>query len=90
MGTSFAGCPQAMARNGTSYTQPEGSAKAAGLRYVNDAAPGISRLRAGTGFRYLRPDGRALRDAETLARIRKLAIPPAWEQVWICTRDDAW
>ena len=88
MGTSFAGCPRAMARNGNSYTQPEGSAKAAGLRYVNDAAPGIARLRAGSGFRYLRPDGRALRDAETLARIRKLAIPPAWEQVWICTRDD--
>ena len=77
-----------MARNGNSYTLPEGSAKAAGLRYVNDAAPGISRLRAGTGFRYLRPDGRALRDAQTLARIRKLAIPPGWENVWICTCDD--
>ena len=77
-----------MARNGNSYTLPEGSAKAAGLRYVNDAAPGIARQRAGTGFRYLRPDGRAVRDAETLARIRKLAIPPAWEKVWICTRDD--
>jgi len=77
-----------MARNGNSYTLPEGSAKAAGLRYVNDAAAGIARQRAGTGFRYLRPDGRAVRDAETLARIRKLAIPPAWEKVWICTRDD--
>ncbi|HEU5176544.1 MAG TPA: DNA topoisomerase IB, partial [Burkholderiales bacterium] len=71
-----------------SYNQPEGSARAAGLHYVNDAAPGISRQRAGTGFRYLRPDGRALRDAATLARIRKLAIPPAWERVWICTRED--
>ena len=77
-----------MTRNGSSYTQPEGSAKAAGLRYVNDAAPGIARQRAGTGFRYLRPDGRAVRDAQTLARIRKLAIPPAWEKVWICLRDD--
>jgi len=77
-----------MARNGKSYNQPEGSAKAAGLRYVSAAGPGIARQRAGTGFRYLRPDGRAVRDAETLARIRKLAIPPAWEDVWICMRDD--
>ena len=68
--------------------EPEGSAKAAGLHYVNDAAPGIVRQRAGTGFRYFRPDGRVVRDAETLARIRKLAIPPAWEKVWICMRHD--
>jgi DNA topoisomerase-1 len=77
-----------MARNGTSYTEPEGCAKAAGLRYVSDTEPGISRQRAGTGFRYLKPDGRALRDPATLARIRALAIPPAWEAVWICTRED--
>jgi DNA topoisomerase-1 len=87
-GTAFAGDPHAMPRNGNSYTEPEGSAKAAGLRYVSDAEPGISRQRAGTGFRYLRPDGRALRDPAALARIRALAIPPAWEKVWICTRED--
>jgi len=75
-------------KNGNSYKAPEGSAKAAGLRYVSDAEPGISRQRAGTAFRYLGPDGRALRDAETLARIRRLAIPPAWEEVWICARED--
>lgn len=74
--------------NANSYKASEGSAKAAGLHYVNDAAPGISRQRAGAGFRYLRPDGRVVRDAETLARIRKLAVPPAWEKVWICTRED--
>ena len=75
-------------RNGNSYTEPEGSAKAAGLRYVSDAGPGIARQRAGSTFRYRAPGGKAIRDAEVLARIRKLAIPPAWEDVWICPRDD--
>jgi DNA topoisomerase-1 len=75
-------------KNGNSYNEPAGSAKAAGLRYVSDAEPGIARQRAGSGFRYLRPDGRAVRDAETLARIGRLAIPPAWEEVWICARED--
>jgi DNA topoisomerase-1 len=66
----------------------ERSAKAAGLRYVTDAPPGIGRQRAGSGFRYLASDGRAIRKRDTLARIRALAIPPAWERVWICTRED--
>jgi DNA topoisomerase-1 len=60
------------------------SAQAAGLRYVSDAQPGIRRVRSGRGFRYLSPDGRPLRDAAVLARIRALAIPPAWTAVWIC------
>ena len=77
-----------MARNGSSYKEPEGAAKAAGLRYVSDAQAGIARVRSGSGFRYAGPDGKAIKDEETLARIRKLAIPPAWENVWICTRDD--
>jgi DNA topoisomerase I len=64
------------------------AARAAGLRYVSDAANGIARRRAGTGFHYVAPDGSAVRDAETLARIRRLAIPPAWQDVWICSRDD--
>ncbi len=70
------------------YTEPEASAKAASLRYVSDRAAGIRRRRAGRGFGYLMPDGGALRDAAALARIRKLAIPPAWDDVWICLRDD--
>src|SRR6185436_15646582 len=45
--------------------------------------PGVSRRRTGGGFRYLRPGGAPVRDARTLARIRKLAIPPAWTDVWI-------
>jgi DNA topoisomerase-1 len=64
------------------------SAKAAGLRYVSDAAPGIARQRAATTFRYYAPDGKAIRDRGTLARIRSLAIPPAWSGVWICPRPD--
>jgi DNA topoisomerase I len=61
------------------------SARSAGLRWVSDAAPGIRRVRAGRGFTYLQPSGRPLRDARALARIRSLAIPPAWTDVWICT-----
>jgi DNA topoisomerase-1 len=60
------------------------SARAAGLRYVSDAMPGIRRIASGKQFRYVRPDGKALRDAETLARIRSLVVPPAWSDVWIC------
>ena len=63
---------------------PVESARAAGLRYVSDLSPGIRRTRAGKGFRYTGPDGRSIRDAETLGRIKRLAIPPAWTDVWIC------
>ncbi len=56
----------------------------AGLVYVSDSDPGITRRRAGRGFGYRMPDGRVVRDASTLARIRALAIPPAYTEVWIC------
>src|SRR5690606_9104155 len=56
----------------------------AGLLHVSDDAPGIRRLRCGRGFRYLDQDGQAVRNAAILARIRALAIPPAWRDVWIC------
>ena len=65
-------------------TDPAQAAKDAGLRYVSDATPGIARKRSGKGFRYVGPDGAAVRDAETLARIKSLVIPPAWKDVWIC------
>lgn len=55
------------------------------LRRVSIEVPGIERLRHGRGFRYLHPSGRPVRDRETLARIRALAIPPAWTDVWICS-----
>jgi len=55
-----------------------------GLVYVTDEIPGITRLRRGKGFSYRTPDGRALQAPEHLDRIRRLAIPPAYTQVWIC------
>ena len=60
------------------------TARENGLRYVSDDAPGIRRLRRGRHFSYLGPDGQPLRDRQALARIRRLAIPPAYEDVWIC------
>jgi DNA topoisomerase-1 len=60
------------------------AAKSAGLRYVSDSAPGIARRRAGKGFLYTNPDGKLLRDIGELRRIKTLAIPPAWRDVWIC------
>ncbi len=67
-----------------SLTDPVESAKAAGLRYVSDVKPGIGRKKWRAGFRYIGVDGAPLRDAETLARIKSLVIPPAWADVWIC------
>ncbi len=55
-----------------------------GLRYVTDREPGIRRVRRGSGFGYIGADGRALTDPRELRRIRQLAIPPAYEDVWIC------
>jgi DNA topoisomerase IB len=54
------------------------------LRRADCSAAGIRRRRRGKGFEYLDQDGTRLTDEETLARIRDLAIPPAWEEVWIC------
>ncbi|MFL6305063.1 MAG: DNA topoisomerase IB [Candidatus Sulfotelmatobacter sp.] len=65
-------------------TPPAESAKEAGLRYVSDADPGILRKRRGKGFTYLGVNGETVRDTKVLARIRSLAIPPAWTDVWIC------
>ncbi len=64
------------------------AAKSVGLRYASDDQPGIRRNRAGKGFRYLRPDGKSVREKETLGRIRALVIPPAWTDVWICPDAD--
>jgi DNA topoisomerase-1 len=53
---------------------------------VTDETPGIRRLRRGRTFRYVAPNGAPVKEAATLARIRALAIPPAYEDVWICPR----
>jgi DNA topoisomerase IB len=58
-----------------------------GLVYVADSEPGIRRVRRGERFAYLGTDGRTLRDAKVLERIASLAIPPAYEKVWICGHD---
>lgn len=61
------------------------SARQAGLVYVSDRAPGIKRVRRGRGFHYVDSRGRRLRRRADLDRIARLAIPPAWTDVWICT-----
>jgi DNA topoisomerase-1 len=55
-----------------------------GLLYVNDDDPGLRRIKSGDGFDYRDPDGERIDDAGALERIRALAIPPAWTDVWIC------
>ena len=55
------------------------------LRRSDLCGPGIRRRRCGRGFRYLSAGGQPVVDRETLARIKALVIPPAWEDVWICT-----
>jgi DNA topoisomerase-1 len=69
-------------------TDPPAAAKAAGLRYVNDNKPGIRRERAGDGFRYFDAKGEPVDDEDVLRRIKSLAIPPAWTDVWICPREN--
>ena len=63
---------------------PADSARAAGLRYVNDAMPGIRREKAGDCFRYVDAHGNPIADPDERLRIKALAIPPAWTEVWIC------
>lgn len=63
-------------------------AERAGLEYVSDEEPGLRRRRSGKGFIYLDTSGKMLRDPYDAARIRALAIPPAWTDVWICASDN--
>jgi DNA topoisomerase I len=65
-------------------TNPPAAAAKAGLVYVSDDMPGIRRRRAGKGFAYRGPNGKLLREKAEIERIRKLAIPPAYTDVWIC------
>lgn len=66
------------------FMAPRDAARAASLRHVTDSREGITRRRSGKGFTYRDAAGRRITDRETLARIRTLAIPPAWTSVWIC------
>ena len=63
---------------------PKDAAESAGLRYVSDDRPGIRRKKAGKGFTYTRADGSKLSESDVLKRIKALAVPPAWTDVWIC------
>lgn len=69
-------------------SDPQEAAEAANLVYVSDEEPGIRRRRAGKGFQYLDPEGKPIKDKATLERIRSLAIPPAYTDVWICPLED--
>ena len=60
------------------------AAEEAGLQYVNDERPGYSRKAKGKDFEYLDMEGKSIRDEQRLLRIKRLAIPPAWTEVWIC------
>jgi DNA topoisomerase-1 len=72
----------------TDTNDNKAAARSAGLHYVIDGEPGIARVRHGKSFSYRNANGRAVRDAATLDRIRSLVIPPAWTDVWICARAD--
>lgn len=65
---------------------PVEAAHEAGLIYTSDSEPGIRRARNGRSFKYLDASGRSVRDSVTLDRIKSLAVPPAWKDVWICAR----
>jgi len=72
-----------MARDTAELTPAESDVQAAGLTYVSDLDPGIRRRKGGLRFNYKDARGQAVTDEATLDRIRKLAIPPAWTDVWI-------
>jgi len=81
----MAGTPVAFAARVTlELDDPQASAEEAGLRYVTDDAPGVTRRRAGRGWTYRDPDGARITDEKRIAWFNRLAIPPAWTEVWIC------
>ncbi|MBZ0290071.1 MAG: DNA topoisomerase IB, partial [Anaerolineae bacterium] len=69
-------------------TEAERAAAAARLVYMSGNEPGITRRKYKQGFRYINPNGHAIRDAEEIARINAVAIPPAWTDVWISPNPD--
>ena len=65
-------------------TESEAAAEEAGLRYVSDEQPGYTRKRKGDGFEYFDTEGKPIKDEQRILRINRLAIPPAYKDVWIC------
>jgi DNA topoisomerase-1 len=74
--------------SGRTRQDPRVIADQAGLRYVSDSMPGITRRKNGTGFTYRDPDGQTIRDPKLRRRLNDLVIPPAWTSVWICPDPD--
>ncbi|WP_043539917.1 DNA topoisomerase IB, partial [Salinarimonas rosea] len=62
---------------------PVDAARSAGLTYVTDEEPGIRRRRSGRGFTYVDPKGRTIKDPDEIRRLKSLAVPPAYTDVWI-------
>jgi DNA topoisomerase-1 len=83
MMTATAALPQSIAPPADPALDPVAVAKEAGLRYRTDTTPGITRRRSGKGWSYRKSDGTLVRDLPTLRRIKALALPPAWRDVWI-------
>jgi DNA topoisomerase I len=73
--------------DGPTIVDPKDAAEWVGLRYVSDTRPGIHRRKSGKGFSYSRADGSRLTELD-VKRIKSLAIPPAWTDVWICPFTD--
>src|ERR1700757_1846990 len=70
--------------NGTISDELVAAAKEAGLQYVTDERTGYRRRAKGKHFEYLDTEGEPIRDEQRVLRIKRLAIPPAWKDVWIC------
>lgn len=68
-------------------TNPRKSAKSVGLCYVSDNSPGIRRVARRKGFGFVAPNGKVIQGKKTIRRIKSLAIPPAWTDVWICPNE---
>ncbi|HTO04570.1 MAG TPA: DNA topoisomerase IB, partial [Opitutus sp.] len=82
----MAGVSKSSRVNGATLAAPDAvaAAREANLRYVSDDRPGITRRTTAKGMSYRGPEGKVVKDRETLVRIKRLAIPPAWTDVWIC------
>ena len=80
--------PQAAELIARLYDDPQECARIASLRYVSPDEPGLTRLRRGRGFSYRDAAGATVVDVQVRERINRLAIPPAWRNVWICASED--
>ncbi|MGZ5304033.1 MAG: hypothetical protein ACXWDO_07985 [Bacteroidia bacterium] len=75
--------------NSATTLEARETAKNSGLRYISDAKPGIKRVKKGNSFSYYSPEGKLIKDEETLNRIHSLVLPPAWENVWISPHENS-